>query len=471
MPRTKNPAMQPMTPEERVKYDARYRNLCTKTLITLNHFDFGSLQRIGVADQVTHLLERVGITREFLDLGLQHLAFVEATKTFLASLQYFPDPDDHDDFFTFEILGQAHLVTISQLSQWLELGPSETTYLGFGPQDPEYGDDTGSREDTWYQLTGIQLTDPQKGRIYDLIHPVIRVVCRILGNTVFARGESTIRPLYDEIRLISTMLRPDAQLRRPSIARLMVQHWLSIPRANKPGGTVACGSYVTLIAHRLGIDLSGDAPCQDSLTIDLPAYRRYKWLTYRQTRATIRDIVWRTASSGSFPLPGEYPLDFSDDRTWRLIYGEDDGEDEEDDDDEPAAEEPDAEMPEQEDVHQHPDPPVAQPPPVPQDQYALLQDMHRLQQHMQTQQTQLWEHQQAMMLQQTQMFEQQQTMWTHQQRMMDEQLRLGQRMDRLERGFVDFGIFEDPASLPAEFRSGQRRRRDPPSGPGSSSHH
>ena len=262
------------------------------------------------------------------------------------------------------------------------------------------------------------------------------------------------------------MLRPDAQLSRPAIARLMVQHWMSIPRANKPGGTVACGSYVTLIARRLGIDLSRDAPCQDSVAIDLPAYRRYKWLTYRQTQATIRSIVWRTAHSGAFPLPGEYPLDFTDDRTWRLIV-----EDDEDDDAEPAAD-----IPQQEDAPQHPDPPVPQPPPVPQDYYALLQDMHRLQQHMfdsqvhvHEQQTQIWEHQQAMQLQQTQMFEHQKRMWTHQQRMMDEQLRMGQRMDRLERGFVDFGIFEDPASL--ETRPGQRRRRDPPSGPGSSSHH
>ena len=106
----------------------------------------------------------------------------------------------------------------------------------------------------------------------------------------------------------------------------------------------------------------------------------------------------------------------------------------------------------------------------------MLQDMHRLQQHMfdsqvhvHEQQTQIWEHQQAMQVQQTQMFEHQQRMWAHQQRMMDEQLRIGQRMDRLERGFIDFGIFEDPASL--ETRPGQRRRRDPPSGPGSSSHH
>ena len=131
--------------------------------------------------------------------------------------------------------------------------------------------------------------------------------------------------------------------------------------------------------------------------------------------------MWRTAHSGTFPLPCEYPLDFDDDRTWRLIYGDENAGDEDEDAepvedaaDDAAPEEPTADVPEQEDAHQHPDPPVPQPPPVPQDYYALLQDMHRLQQHMydsqvsvQTQQTQLWEHQQAMQLQQTQMFEHQ----------------------------------------------------------------
>ena len=81
MPRTKNPVLQPMDPEERAKYDARYRNLCTKDLVTLSHFDFDSLQRMGISDQVTLLLERVGITREFLGIGLQHIAFVEATRS------------------------------------------------------------------------------------------------------------------------------------------------------------------------------------------------------------------------------------------------------------------------------------------------------------------------------------------------------------------------------------------------------
>ena len=76
MPRTKNPALQPMTLEERAKYQTHYRNLCTKDLITSSHFDFDSLQRMGISDQVTLLLERVGITREFLGIGLQHIAFV-----------------------------------------------------------------------------------------------------------------------------------------------------------------------------------------------------------------------------------------------------------------------------------------------------------------------------------------------------------------------------------------------------------
>jgi hypothetical protein len=112
------------------------------------------------------------------------------------------------------------------------------------------------------------------------------------------------------------MLRPDHQLERPYLMSLMVHHWLDIQRHEKAGGAITCGSFITVIARHLNIDLSVDHQCPAPVTIGLDSLRRFGWVEIH--RGPPRRIMWLTETEGSFQLPFHCPIVFDDVRTWQL---------------------------------------------------------------------------------------------------------------------------------------------------------
>jgi hypothetical protein len=112
------------------------------------------------------------------------------------------------------------------------------------------------------------------------------------------------------------MLRPDDQLERPYLVSLMVHHWIDIQRHGKRGGFLTCGSYITLIASHLGVDLSGDHQCTPPLTVDLQSLRRFGWIQIH--KGPPRRTMWITETEGSFQLPVQCPIVFGDVSTYQL---------------------------------------------------------------------------------------------------------------------------------------------------------
>ena len=106
-----------------------------------------------------------------------------------------------------------------------------TSYLGYGPdeEDQEEVGDVVIRETFWRDITRQHLpTISPDPRVSAIIHPVLRMICRSLDFSLFARGESNLRPRHDELKLLATMLRRDDQLERPDLVSLMVDHWIDI---------------------------------------------------------------------------------------------------------------------------------------------------------------------------------------------------------------------------------------------------
>jgi hypothetical protein len=154
-------------------------------------------------------------------------------------------------------------------------------------------------------------------RVNMIIHPSLRFLCRALSFTVFARGESTLRPTHDDLRLLATMLRHrNDGFRRPDLMMLMVRHWISIRGHGRTTGQITCGSYITCIASYLQVDIETRQRIAPPITVDLGKLSSYQWITITPTSEG-PSITWRT-SFGSFPLPLPHTLDPFDDRTWRM---------------------------------------------------------------------------------------------------------------------------------------------------------
>ena len=150
-----------------------------------------------------------------------------------------------------------------------------------------------------------------------IIHPSLRFLCRTLAFTVFARGESSLRPTHDDLRLLATMLRHrDAGYKRPDLMLLMVRHWISIRSHGRTTGQITCGSYITCIASYMQVDIETRSRIAPPITVDLGKLCSYQWITITPT-AEGPSITWRT-SSGSFPLPLAHSLNPFDDRSWRM---------------------------------------------------------------------------------------------------------------------------------------------------------
>ena len=305
----------PPTPED-LAFRRNYRDISTKDVLSTAILDFELMESMGILDEFNRLTHRVGFREGFWIIPTHCRAYVEATKEFLASLILYEDSEG-GHYIEFRIQGQHHTVTLQRMRRWFHFASPRTAHFGYGP-DTE--DQTATRDSFWYQITSQHLPavlpDP---RVKAIIHPALRVICRSLGFSIFARGESNLRPAHDELKMLATMLRPDDQLERPDLMLLMVRHWLGIQGHGKKGGVLTCGSYVTRICRKLNIDLSEDHECPPPRTIDLRAIRSYGWVTFsRATHTEPARFTWLTETQGSFVLPIATPILFDDDRSWRL---------------------------------------------------------------------------------------------------------------------------------------------------------
>lgn len=305
-------------PEEQLVYQRHYPTISTKDVQSTPIIDFDVLGNLGILDDFHRLTTRVGFKSQFWLIPSQFRAYTELTREFLSSVILYEDEHGRD-YIRFLMQGLIREVYLTTLGQWFHFSSPRTAHLGYGPNedDQEEVGDVQTRETFWYAITRQQLPgispDP---RIRAIIHPVLRIICRSLGFSLFARGESNLRPRHDELKLLATMLRPDHQLERPYLTSLMVHHWLDIQRHGKSGGALTCGSFITVIAHHLNIDLSADHRCPAPITIRLDSLRRYGWVEIH--RGPPRRVMWITETEGSFELPFHCPIVFEDVRTWHL---------------------------------------------------------------------------------------------------------------------------------------------------------
>jgi hypothetical protein len=57
-----------------------------------------------------------------------------------------------------------------------------------------------------------------------IIHPVLRCIQKILGHTIYYRGESFIRVTHKDLQMIDTILFPDYELQWPDLILCIVRH-------------------------------------------------------------------------------------------------------------------------------------------------------------------------------------------------------------------------------------------------------
>ena len=310
---------------EDLAIEERRRTLQGKTVISTPIIDFGFLDEIGILGEFTRLTERVGFSRAFWEIPSKHTAYVEPTIDFLASLAL-EDLPDKTKGISFRLLGSTHRLSLAELAQVFHFKPHQTEYLGYTLRDQERKNKPANlsklRAAFWYRITGQHLPTHPDPRVGSIIHPALRFICRILGSSLCARGESSLRPRHEELKLIATMLRPDDQIQRPHLMLEMVNYWLSIVNAAKPKGIVAMGSYVTCIAAHLGISLhvaDSYRKCDNARVIDREQLKSWGWIGHPSDgRSQTSAWVWKSGES-EFPLPIRcQQIDFSLDHTWRM---------------------------------------------------------------------------------------------------------------------------------------------------------
>ena len=209
------------TPEQRWIRE-NTEKLEERDIISTPVLDFGLLEELGISDEFHRLTERIGIKKRFWEISEHYPAYEELTKEFLASLMIVEIPNKGPGI-SFTIQGQTFTRTYTRLARWFHLEPHQTDYLGYIPEEQVNQaaplTQAALRASFWPRITGQALApvanpDPRVGMI---VHPVLRFICRALGNSTFARGESSLRPRHEELELLATMLRPDAQLQRPNL--------------------------------------------------------------------------------------------------------------------------------------------------------------------------------------------------------------------------------------------------------------
>ena len=188
-------SQRPPQPSEEER--SRRAFLSTKEFQSTAVIDFSFLAEMGILDEFLRLTERVGFTRAFWEIPSHHPTYRQLTIQFLSTLSLETLPDQ-SYAITFRLLGRNYQVTLSELESVFHLQRHDTEYLGYVSEDHETSEgetQTTLRAAFWQRITGQELpltgADP---RVNEIVHPVLRVICRFLGYSLCARGESSLRP-------------------------------------------------------------------------------------------------------------------------------------------------------------------------------------------------------------------------------------------------------------------------------------
>ena len=179
-----------LPPPEQLAYQRHYPTISTKDVQSTPAIDFDMMDDLGILDDFHCLTSRVGIRSRFWLIPSQHRAYTEITREFISSVQLYSDEQDRD-YIWFMMQGRICEVYLYTLRQWFHLAQPMTSYLGYGPneEDQEEVGDVVTRETFWRDITRQHLPaispDP---RVSAIIHPVLRLICRSLGFSIFARG-------------------------------------------------------------------------------------------------------------------------------------------------------------------------------------------------------------------------------------------------------------------------------------------
>jgi hypothetical protein len=304
--------------QEEANYAEYIEQIRAKTVISSPIIGFEAINQLGISTEFDVMSRRVGFGPTFWEIPREYVAFPELTHDFLASVTLY-EPEDDEPSIGFLLYGEYYWVYVSTMRTWFGFPEPETQYIGYGPDTGVPENLSDGRAEFWYRLTGQEPApnSPNDFRVNHIIHPALRYMCRTLAHTIFARGESSLRPTHEDLRLLATMLRHRRDgFRRPDLMMMMVRHWVSIRGFGRSTGQITCGSYITCIASYLQIDIQRRLRITPPYTIDLGKIRQYNWITI--TPSEVEPIITWLTTRGHVVLPLRHSLDPFDDRTWRL---------------------------------------------------------------------------------------------------------------------------------------------------------
>ena len=162
-------------------------------LLPTTYYDPLILQRLGLYDDVTILLGRMGLERLFT---LQKLGYATATYQFLSSLEAThrsrEDLEDGYGFITVKIGRQAYRMSFKQISEVMGFPDRRDPRIEGAKDDPEL---------LWYMIgVGVYNTKLIKGAY--IRNPSICYVQRILASTFYARKDPG-RIVEDELHFLT----------------------------------------------------------------------------------------------------------------------------------------------------------------------------------------------------------------------------------------------------------------------------
>ena len=174
----------------------KLNELLMKSVVSTPIIDFNTLETLGIKQQFLYFFERVGIPGDFFLIPNEYKSYADPTREFLASVKL-----TSSGFVEFQIYGELNSVSLQQLREWFNLPKPNMEYFGY--EEPVYGRDPGSKPKFWYQISGEHPPVAGKGkgkkpkfdpRTGNIIHPTLRMICRCLSFSLFARGKPPSDP-------------------------------------------------------------------------------------------------------------------------------------------------------------------------------------------------------------------------------------------------------------------------------------
>ena len=270
--------------------------------------DFDSLRTLGIEEEFLDLTGRIGFTPEFW--AIEHNAYKNLTLEFLSSLQLKYDVENQP-YIKFRMCSHTCHVPVSHLRVWFGLPTN--------PTRPDLCFREGLDKDHfWNLISGMRGCQNKDYKGLNIPHPVLRCIQRALACTIFARGETVSRANETDLMLLDHMLRPDAELERPDLMLVMIDHWLEIAKSQRTGGDVTLGGYVTHIAQRLEYQIVGDTLCKGPTSLDIESFRLARFIHLEKGAAGHSDRYYWYMPDGTreHRLPFSAPLSLEDRSTW-----------------------------------------------------------------------------------------------------------------------------------------------------------